>query len=36
MNLGISATEFVSQAKEGAISVEEFVAKTLEQDKKNR
>jgi len=31
MNLGISATEFVSQAKDGAISVEEFVAKTLDR-----
>ncbi len=31
MNLGISATEFVSQVKEGTISVEEFVAKTLER-----
>ena len=34
MNLGISATEFVSQAKEGTISVEEFVAKTLDRIKK--
>ena len=34
MNLEISATEFVSQAKEGTISVEEFVAKTLERIKK--
>lgn len=34
MNLGISATKFVSQAKEGTISVEEFVAKTLERIKK--
>ncbi len=33
MNLGISATEFVSQAKAGAISVEEFVAKTLDRIK---
>ena len=33
MNLGISATEFVSQAKEGTISVEEFVAKTLDRIK---
>ncbi|MEO9308437.1 MAG: Asp-tRNA(Asn)/Glu-tRNA(Gln) amidotransferase subunit GatA [Nitrososphaera sp.] len=31
MNLGISATEFVSQAKDGTISVEEFVAKTLDR-----
>ena len=31
MNLGISATEFVSQAKAGTISVEEFVAKTLDR-----
>ena len=34
MNLGISATEFVSQAKSGTISVEEFIAKTLERIKK--
>ena len=34
MNLGISATEFVSQAKDGTISVEEFVAKTLDRIKK--
>ena len=34
MNLGISATEFISQAKEGSISVEEFVAKTLDRIKK--
>lgn len=34
MNLGISATDFVSQAKEGTISVEEFVAKTLDRIKK--
>ncbi|MFZ0185295.1 MAG: Asp-tRNA(Asn)/Glu-tRNA(Gln) amidotransferase subunit GatA [Nitrosotalea sp.] len=33
MNLGISATEFVSQAKSGALSVEEFVAKTLDRIK---
>lgn len=33
MNLGISATEFVSQTKDGAISVEEFVAKTLDRIK---
>ncbi|WP_101476865.1 Asp-tRNA(Asn)/Glu-tRNA(Gln) amidotransferase subunit GatA [Candidatus Nitrosotalea bavarica] len=33
MNLGISATEFVSQAKVGTISVEEFVAKTLDRIK---
>lgn len=33
MNLGISATEFVSQAKDGNISVEEFVAKTLDRIK---
>ena len=33
MNLGISATEFASQAKAGAISVEEFVAKTLDRIK---
>ena len=31
MNLGISATEFVSQAKAGTISVEEYVAKTLDR-----
>lgn len=31
MNLGISATEFVSQAKDGTISVEEFVAKTIDR-----
>jgi aspartyl-tRNA(Asn)/glutamyl-tRNA(Gln) amidotransferase subunit A len=31
MNLGISATEFVTQAKQGTISVEEFVAKTLDR-----
>ena len=31
MNLGISATEFVSQARDGTISVEEFVAKTLDR-----
>lgn len=31
MNLGISATEFVSQARDGIISVEEFVAKTLDR-----
>jgi aspartyl-tRNA(Asn)/glutamyl-tRNA(Gln) amidotransferase subunit A len=31
MNLGISATEFTSQAKDGTISVEEFVAKTLDR-----
>jgi aspartyl-tRNA(Asn)/glutamyl-tRNA(Gln) amidotransferase subunit A len=34
MNLGISATEFVSQAKDGIISVEEFVAKTLDMIEK--
>src|SRR6185312_9692156 len=34
MNLGISAVEFVSQAKDGTISVEEFVAKTLDRIKK--
>ncbi len=34
MNLGISAVEFVAQAKDGAISVEEFVAKTLDRIKK--
>lgn len=34
MNLGMSATDFVSQAKEGTISVEEFVAKTLDRIKK--
>ena len=34
MNLGISATEFVSQVKEGTLSVEEFVAKTLERIQK--
>lgn len=33
MNLGISATEFVSLAKAGTISVEEFVAKTLDRIK---
>jgi aspartyl-tRNA(Asn)/glutamyl-tRNA(Gln) amidotransferase subunit A len=33
MNLGISATEFVSQTKSGTISVEEFVAKTLDRIK---
>jgi aspartyl-tRNA(Asn)/glutamyl-tRNA(Gln) amidotransferase subunit A len=33
MNLGISATAFVSQAKAGTISVEEFVAKTLDRIK---
>ncbi len=33
MNLGISATEFVSAAKSGALSVEEFVAKTLDRIK---
>lgn len=31
MNLGISATEFVTQAKEGNLSVEEFVAKTFDR-----
>ncbi|SMH70713.1 Asp-tRNA(Asn)/Glu-tRNA(Gln) amidotransferase subunit GatA [Candidatus Nitrosotalea okcheonensis] len=34
MNLGISATEFTSQVKEGSISVEEFVAKTLDRIEK--
>src|SRR5574340_200268 len=34
MTLGMSATDFVSQAKEGTISVEEFVAKTLDRIKK--
>ncbi|MGI0075148.1 MAG: amidase, partial [Nitrosotalea sp.] len=34
MNLGISATEFVSQVKGGIISVEEFVAKTLDRIEK--
>jgi aspartyl-tRNA(Asn)/glutamyl-tRNA(Gln) amidotransferase subunit A len=34
MNLGISATEFASQAKDGTISVEEFVAKTIDRIKK--
>lgn len=34
MNLGISAVEFVAQAKDGVISVEEFVAKTLDRIKK--
>jgi aspartyl-tRNA(Asn)/glutamyl-tRNA(Gln) amidotransferase subunit A len=34
MNLGISATEFVSQVKEGTLSVEEFVSKTLERIQK--
>ena len=33
MNLGISATDFVSQAKAGTISVEEFVAKTIDRIK---
>jgi aspartyl-tRNA(Asn)/glutamyl-tRNA(Gln) amidotransferase subunit A len=33
MNLGISAVEFVSQAKAGTISVEEFLAKTLDRIK---
>jgi aspartyl-tRNA(Asn)/glutamyl-tRNA(Gln) amidotransferase subunit A len=33
MDLGISATEFVSQTKSGALSVEEFVAKTLDRIK---
>ena len=33
MSLGISAIEFVSQAKAGTISVEEFVAKTLDRIK---
>ena len=34
MNLGISATEFVSQVRDGTISVEEFVAKTIERIQK--
>ncbi|MDH2906911.1 MAG: Asp-tRNA(Asn)/Glu-tRNA(Gln) amidotransferase subunit GatA [Candidatus Nitrosotalea sp.] len=34
MNLGISATEFTSQVSDGAISVEEFVAKTLDRIEK--
>ncbi len=34
MNLGISATDFISQAKSGAISVEEFLAKTFERIQK--
>ncbi len=34
MNLGISATEFISQVQKGTISVEEFVAKTLDRIKK--
>ncbi len=34
MNLGISATEFISQVKHGSISVEEFTAKTIEHVKK--
>jgi len=31
MNLGISAKEFISQVREGSLSVEEFVAKTLDR-----
>ena len=34
MNLGISATEFVSQVRGGNISVEEFVSKTIERIQK--
>ena len=34
MNLGISATEFLSQVKDETISVEEFVAKTIDRIKK--
>ncbi|MDE1839981.1 MAG: Asp-tRNA(Asn)/Glu-tRNA(Gln) amidotransferase subunit GatA, partial [Thaumarchaeota archaeon] len=34
MDLGISATEFTSQVNDGIISVEEFVAKTLDRIKK--
>ena len=34
MTLGISATEFTSQVSDGAISVEEFVAKTLDRIEK--
>lgn len=31
MNLGISATEYISLVRNGSISVEEFIAKTLER-----
>jgi aspartyl-tRNA(Asn)/glutamyl-tRNA(Gln) amidotransferase subunit A len=31
MNLGISAAEYLSQVREGTISVEEFVAKTIDR-----
>ncbi|MGI0072526.1 MAG: Asp-tRNA(Asn)/Glu-tRNA(Gln) amidotransferase subunit GatA [Nitrosotalea sp.] len=31
MNLGISATEYISQVRNGAISAEEFVAKTIDR-----
>lgn len=34
MNLGISATEFVTQVKTGTLSVEEFIAQTFERIKK--
>src|SRR5712692_10833751 len=34
MNLGISATEFLSQVREGTVSVEEFVAKTIDRIQK--
>jgi aspartyl-tRNA(Asn)/glutamyl-tRNA(Gln) amidotransferase subunit A len=34
MNLGISATEFVSEIRDGAVSVEEFVAKTIDRIQK--
>src|SRR2546425_2040494 len=34
MNLGISAIEFLSQVKDETISVEEFVAKTIDRIKK--
>src|SRR5712692_5399552 len=34
MNLGISATEFLSQVRDGALCVEEFVAKTIDRIQK--
>lgn len=34
MNLGISATQYLQQIKDGSISVEEYVAKTLERIQK--
>ncbi|TLX94057.1 MAG: Asp-tRNA(Asn)/Glu-tRNA(Gln) amidotransferase subunit GatA [Thaumarchaeota archaeon] len=34
MNLGISATEFLSQVREGNVSVEEFVAETIDRIQK--